>query len=288
MMISSPKNQKNTLVRLAFSVISVLTVGCASIPTAPSPLPPLPPTSATAGTTTIVAIAAPAAPAGPQTNLLDCLGITAIGKCVRMELGRIAGILPVIIPGFNLPFGELANTPPVLPINDPQNLQSSNPAVAAAAAAKREEDAAPQKIAALKYLATRGCSSCNSGTEEALLSGLDDCTESVRFATATALYDAAGRPNRVCKSGNCCSPKIRQKLWEIGYKQDDAANCPIEPSPRVRRASRLALLACGCDCSPLHPPAPTPLEGPDGAPDELPIPPIPLIPAVNQVEQEFQ
>ena len=277
---------------LALALALPLMVGCASIPPAPAPTVP-PPTSATAGTTTIVAIAPPAAPAGPPCNLIDFLGITAICKGLGMELTKIAGCLPNLIPGINgLGLGEFANLPPVLPINDPQNLKSSNPAVAAAAAAMRDEDAAPQKIAALNYLASRGCSSCVPGAEEALLSGLDDCTESVRFAAATSLYDAAGRPCRACKAGNCCSPKIRQKLWELGYKHDELRNnCPIEPSPRVRRQCRLALLACGCDCDcfPSELPTPTPLEGPDASPmetpdaspDGVPLPPEPAITQAN-------
>jgi hypothetical protein len=189
-------------------------------------------------------------------------------------------MLPNIIPGFNSGLGELANMPPVLPINDPANLKSPNPAVAAAAAAKRDEDAAPQKIAALEYLATRGCSSCVVGAEDAMFSGLEDCTESVRFTAATAIYEAAGKPCRVCKAGNCCSPKIRQKLWELGYKLDENTGCPVEPSSRVRRVARLALRACVPDCNPQMAPPSIPTEGPDL---EMPTPvnPPPPIPAVE-------
>jgi hypothetical protein len=236
-----------------------------------------------------VAIAPPAA---PQQNLLDFLGITAIGKCLGQGITCLGVMLPNIIPGFNSGLGDLANMPPVLPINDPANLNSSNPAVAAAAAAKREEDAAPQKIAALEYLATRGCSSCVPGAEEAMLSGLDDCTESVRFAAATAIYEAAGKPCRVCRAGNCCTPKMREKLWELGYKLDENTGCPVEPSPRVRREARLALRACGPDCSPPVPVAPKPMEGPDL---ELPTPikppppaaPVPSLPATDPQAKEF-
>ena len=42
-------------------------------------------------------------------------------------------------------------------IADPANLQSDNPAIKAAAKAKAEQDLAPQKIKAIKYLATVGC-----------------------------------------------------------------------------------------------------------------------------------
>jgi hypothetical protein len=202
-------------------------------------------------------------PAAPQQNLLDFLGITAIGKCLCQGVTWLGGMLPNLIPGLNTGLGEMANMPPVLPLNDPANLNSSNPAVAAAAAAKRDEDAAPQKIVALEYLATRGCSSCVPGSEEAMLAGLDDCTESVRFAAATAIYEAAGKPCRVCRAGNCCTPKIREKLWELGYKVNETTGCPLEPSPRVRRESRIALRACGPDCVPPALPPQRPTEGPD-------------------------
>ena len=271
MVTNLPRLMKCLPVGLVLGLILPLSVGCAMTPTAPPPPPP--PTSAVTGTTTIVAIAPSAA---PLPNLPDFLGITALKTCICQSLSGLAGMLPNIIPGLNTGLGELANAPPVLPINDPANLKSSNPAVAAAAAAMRDEDAAPQKIAALEYLATRGCSSCVPGAEEAMLSGLDDCTESVRFAAATALFDAAGRPCRCCKASSCCSPKIREKLYELGYKYDEITNCPIESSPRVRRESRLALLACGCDCS--SPPtitSPTPVEGPDAPPQ----PPVGLTPA---------
>jgi hypothetical protein len=256
-----------------FAGLALSAAGCASAPVSGAAGGTAPPTSATAGNSTIVAIAPPAA---PQQNLLDFLGITAIGKCLGQGITCLGGMLPNIIPGFNSGLGDLANMPPVLPINDPANLNSSNPAVAAAAAAKREEDAAPQKIAALEYLATRGCSSCVPGAEEAMLSGLEDCTESVRFAAATAIYEAAGKPCRVCRAGNCCTPKMREKLWELGYKVDENTGCPVEPSPRVRREARLALRACGPDCSLPVPAAPRPIEGPDL---ELPTPVKPAAPA---------
>ena len=258
----SPRLINRLRLALALGLVLPLAAGCASTPSAAATAGAAPPTSATAGNSTIVAISPPAA---PQQNLLDFLGITAIGKCIGQGVTCIAGMLPNIFPGMNLGgVGELANMPPVLPINDPKNLSSPNPAVAAAAAAKQDEDAAPQKIAALEYLATRGCSSCVNGAEEAMLAGLDDCIESVRFAAATAIYEAAGRPCRICKGGTCCSAKIREKLWDLGYKLDPLTSCPVEPSPRVRRESRLALRACGPDCNPsVSPASPTPLEGPD-------------------------
>jgi hypothetical protein len=256
---------------LALGLIASLTAGCASAPPSASAAAP-PPTSAAGGANTTIVAIAPAA--APQQNLLDFLGITAVGKCIGQGLTWLGGMLPNIIPGFNTGLGELANTPPVLPINDPANLKSPNPAVAAAAAAKRDEDAAPQKIAALEYLATRGCSSCVVGAEEAMYSGLEDCTESVRFAAATAIFEAAGKPCRVCKGPTCCSARIRQKLWELGYKLKEDG-CPDEPSSRVRRTARLALRACGPDCNPQVPP-PIPTEGPDL---EMPTPVNPRPPA---------
>jgi hypothetical protein len=277
MPVLSPRLIVRFRVCLVLALFAPLTVGCASAPPSAAAAAAAPPTSATAGNSTIVAIAPAAA---PQQNLLDFLGITAIGKCIGQGVTCLAGMLPNIIPGFNSGLGQLANMPPVLPINDPANLKSPNPAVAAAAAAMRDDDAAPQKIAALEYLATRGCSSCVPGAEEAMFSGLEDCTESVRFAAATAIYEAAGKPCQVCKAATCCSAKIRQKLWELGYKLNEETGCPVEPSPRVRRTARLALRACGPDCNPPAPPPPIPAEGPDL---EMPTPvnPRPPSPAID-------
>ncbi|HLJ12375.1 MAG TPA: hypothetical protein VKU82_14365, partial [Planctomycetaceae bacterium] len=264
-----PESLKTLAARSRSGLISALILsfcaGCASTPPGGGAgAAPPPPTSAQAGTQTIVAIAPPAA---PQQNLLDFLGITAIGKCIGQGFTALMGMLPNIFPGMNNGLAEMMNQPPVLAVNDPANLKSSNPAVQAAAAAMQDEDAAPQKIAALEFFAKHGCTSCYPEIEKAMLASLDDCVESVRFAAATAIYEAAGHPCKFCNPGTCCSPAIRERLMEIGYKLSEKTGCPMEPSARVRRVARLALLACGPDCNP--PPAATtpilPAEGPDQA-----------------------
>jgi hypothetical protein len=123
-----------------------------------------------------------------------------------------------------------------------------------------------------------------------MYSGLDDCTESVRFTAATAIYETAGKPCRVCKAGSCCSARIRQKLWDLGYKVNETTGCPLEPSPRVRRVARLALRGCGPDCNPQTAPPSIPTEGPDlemptpvnPRPPNPPVePPIPKLPEAS-------
>ncbi|MDZ4817352.1 MAG: hypothetical protein SGJ20_00090, partial [Planctomycetota bacterium] len=57
-------------------------------------------------------------------------------------------------------FPGLEPKPALLPISDPANLESPNPAVATAAGVKADEDAAAQKVKAIRYLATIGCGGC--------------------------------------------------------------------------------------------------------------------------------
>ena len=221
----------------------ILAGGCASVPISAPPAVP-PPSSATAGSTTIVAIAPPAA---PQMTLLDFLGVNQVAAGLGRGAACVGGCVQTLFPFFGPSITEMANQPPLRAINDPENLKSSNPAVKAAAAAAAEEDQAPQKIAALKYLGRLGCAGCYPGIEEAVLAGLEDCTESVRFAAAMAVFDSTRRPCHSCRSGSCCTPKLRKKLMQMGCFPDDLTGCPKEPSPRVRRAARQALLACGPD-----------------------------------------
>lgn len=219
-------------------------VGCASAPISSTPPVGPPPTSATAGTNTIVAIAPPAA---PQMTLLDFLGVNQMAAGLGRGIACLGGCVQKLFPFFGPSITELANQPPLRAVNDPENLKSSNPAVKAAAAAAAEEDLAPQKIAALKYLARLGCAGCYPGVEEAILASLEDCNEGVRFAAAMAVFDSTRRPCHSCRSGSCCTPKLRKQLMQMGYHPDDRTGCPREPSPRVRRAARQALLACGPD-----------------------------------------
>lgn len=246
----APSRTTNQRIRSMFLFLSVLAnaaLGCATMPGAP-PIP-APPSSAAAGNSTIVAIAPPAK--APCT-IWDFLGVTglckAAGAAVGCEINKLGSFFPGLEPG-----------PPLLAITDPANAKSSNPAVAAAAAAKADEDAAPQKIKALRYLATLGCGGCYPDIEAALLAGLDDCTESVRYEAAKALSETSRIQCRYCDSSRCCSKKVREKLHNIAYKLNESG-CHIEPSARVRRVARVALMNCGCDDC----------EFPDQVPEEGP------------------
>jgi len=163
----------------------------------------------------------------------------------------------------------------VLPLDDPANLSDSAPAsVQKAAEIKAQEDQAAQKIAALRYLATIGCRGCYQSVEDAFISGLEDCTEEVRWEAVKALRDTSTCACQLCNSEACCSEKIQKKLREMAMETDDSG-CPKEPSDRVRRQARLALAECG-------PPPPTPAEetkpvieeGPQEGPDEGPPEPV--------------
>jgi len=224
--------------------------GCMSMPAAGAGAAAAPPTSATAGATTIVAVAPPAS---PPCTIWQFLGADQFHADMAAKCACMLYILRPYLPVLDSP-------PPPPPIDDPANLESPNPAVKAAAEVKGEEDAAPAKAQALEYLASVGCG-CYPDVQEALVSGLDDCTEMVRFAAASALYKAAGHPCQTCKSSSCCGPLVREKLMQIAYETKDNA-CYFEPSARVRRMARLALEACGGAC-----PVPIP-----ELPEEAPVP----------------
>jgi len=208
--------------------------GCASAPKAPKTAAP--PTSAAVGNnTTIVAIAP--APSASSCTLPQFLGLPAIGQALGGGLQRIGSRL---LNGLDLTgrFPGLQPTPPVLPLTDPANMEEgAPPAVQAAAEIKQEEDAAPQKIMALRYLATLGCGGCYEKVEDALLEGMGDCTEAVRFEAVKALQCRPECGCKFCNAPSCCSLKIRKKLMEL-------TTCEKEPSARIRRMARIALQCC--------------------------------------------
>jgi len=144
--------------------------------------------------------------------------------------------------------------PPVKPLADPENLESQNPAIRAAAEIKAEEDLAPQKIKALRYLATIGCG-CYPQVKPALLAALDDCTEQVRVEAAHAFLRVAGSPCTVCNSSTCCDPEVREKLRDKAHGTD-AQGCWNEPSASVRSAAAVALQACEMIAQPEEAPPP--------------------------------
>ncbi len=168
----------------------------------------------------------------------------------------------------------LKRKPPVKPLADPANLQSQNPAIKAAAEIKTEEDLAPQKIKAIRYLATIACG-CYPQVKPALLAALDDCTEEVRFEAAFAFCRSAGNPCTVCNSSTCCDPDVRKKLSDLASGRD-GHDCWKEASSRVRSAAAGALNACEA-VAPPETAAP-----PKEKPKELPVPETP--PSENALE----
>ena len=140
-------------------------------------------------------------------------------------------------------FPGLEGKPPVTAITDPANAESPTPAVKTAAEVKADEDAAPQKIKALRYLATVGCTDCYPDIEKAMLAALDDCTESVRYEAVKAIRKTAGDPCQACLATRCCQPEILKRLRELAYDMREGC-CYKEPSARVRRLARLVLGEC--------------------------------------------
>jgi hypothetical protein len=187
------------------------------------------------GVTFVSAVAGQApAPPAPIPTVWDKLGITGGLSKLRNATVNRNGNRP-----------ELEKKPPLKTIADPANLDPKMPkAVQAAAAIKQQEDLAPQKIKAIKYLATMGCG-CYQKTVDvrgALLEALDDCTEEVRYEAATALCQVAGDPCSQC-GGTCCNAETMNKLQEHASGKD-ANGCFKETSERVRNMAQGALDAC--------------------------------------------
>jgi len=140
----------------------------------------------------------------------------------------------------------LERKPPLKAIADPKNLASPDPSIKKAAEVKAAEDLAPQKIKAVKYLASIGCGCYNrdGSITDAMIKSMDDCTETVRLATVQAIAEAAaGEMCSNCKMRSCCSEEISNKLYELAYERDETG-CYLEPSERVRLAAAEALRAC--------------------------------------------
>jgi hypothetical protein len=138
----------------------------------------------------------------------------------------------------------LEKKPPLKGLADPANLKSDVPAIKKAAEIKAQEDLAPQKIKALKYLAQIGCG-CYGGVAEALTAALEDCTEEVRYQGALAIVQALSSNCQVCQK-TCCTKALAAKMYERAYGQD-ADGCFIEPSERVRGVLLRALDDCPPD-----------------------------------------
>jgi hypothetical protein len=178
---------------------------------------------------------------------------------------------------------KLERKPALKGIADPANQASDNPAIKAAAKIKADQDLAPQKIKAIKFLATVCCGCAKNGAEvkQALLMAMEDCTEEVRYEAAMALCQCAGNPCTLCNKGSCCDADVMTKLQKIATGQDEKG-CWYEPSSRVRAAAQNALSACQMVHGPTAAPEPVlpkPKEKPVGptpkAPKEKPVGPSP-------------
>jgi hypothetical protein len=141
----------------------------------------------------------------------------------------------------------LERKPRLLRIADEANLKSELKPLKVAAEIKQAEDLAPQKIKALKYIGSIGCSCYNKDgeIEAALLEALNDCTESVRMAAICAIKATSGNCacSSPCNDRPCCSKDIQKKLNEMAYGQDDDC-CWKEPNEMIRTAAAQALQLC--------------------------------------------
>ena len=113
------------------------------------------------------------------------------------------------------------------------------------------EDLAPQKIKAIKYLATIGCGCYNKKNadmvETAILEALDDCTADVRREAINLVIKQAGGGccscQTACNAKSCCSEKIYNKLDSMANKTDDDG-CWLEPDSSIRYLAQRAVEAC--------------------------------------------
>jgi hypothetical protein len=211
------------------------------------------------------AVALPPPPTAPFT-LWNFLGIPQGFNKIRDATSNKRGNFP-----------GMERKPPLMALADPKNLNSPVSAIKKAAEIKTEEDMAPQKIKAVKYLATVGCG-CYGGVKEALLESLDDCTEEVRYQTVLAIQDAASLHCETCNRDCCCDEELSKKLAELAYEKNDKG-CWLEPSERVREAAKQAMRACCPGQGPIGEtepgPPPTPPEETIPAPPEVPAEVIP-------------
>ena len=207
------------------------------------------------------AIALPPPPSAPFT-LWNFLGIPQGMNKIRDATSNRRGNFP-----------GMERKPPLKALADPKNLESPVSAIKKAAEIKTEEDMAPQKIKAIKYLATVGCG-CYGGVQEALIDALDDCTEEVRYQTVLAIEDAATMHCNVCNNDCCCNEELTKKLAVLAYELNDKG-CFLEPSERVREAAKRAMRSCCPGQGPIGEDVPVqpsvPLE------ETIPTPPEPTL-----------
>jgi len=177
-------------------------------------------------------------PAEPTPTVWDKLGIPQAMNLAGDQMLNASGDFP-----------KCELKPPLKKLADLANLKSKIPAIKAAAKVKQAEDEAPQKIKAVKYLATIGCGCYDEGDEitDALIASLDDCTEEVRFTTVEALLKRAEKQKKdgACSrcGDSCCSEKLVKKLADVAYGVDDDM-CKLEASDRVRELAVKTLEIC--------------------------------------------
>jgi hypothetical protein len=256
--------QQKTLLVLLGALIGL--TGCAAAPIPPVPAKPdlASALKAAAGADTAIITVSHETPCCPKQTLPQFLGITGAVKGICALTTRLRNRLGMAFPG-------LEATPPLLAITDPANMsEDSPPAVKAAADIKTQEDAAAQKIKALRYLATIGCGGCYPDVEEALIAAMDDCTEEVRYEAVLAVRKTTGVCCVYCSCDACCTEKIQNKLRELANGQNSPC-CGGETSARVRRQARMALAECGPPVVVAKPEAAKPVtEGPKEGPSEGP------------------
>ena len=165
----------------------------------------------------------------------------------------------------------LERKPPLKALADPENLKSDVPAIKKAAEIKQQEDLAPQKVKAVKYLGQIGCG-CYGGVAEALTAALEDCTEEVRYAAALAIVQSLHSNCQICKK-TCCTKELAAKMHERAFEQDETG-CFLEPSERVRAVLQEALNDCPPDTRDIGPVIiPDDTVPPDAVPPRAPIVP---------------
>jgi hypothetical protein len=177
-------------------------------------------------------------------------------------------------------------TPALKSIADPANLQSGNPAIEAAAKIKQQEDMAPQKIKALKYLAKIGCGCYDKAydVKGAFMAALDDCTEDVRLQAAKSIGKAAETQCAVCSKSCCCTAEMMQKLNDVATLRDDEG-CFVETSADVRQAACEALLACKRRVRVYPAPPAVPVRTNEAQPDSEVQPDMPAPPQASSGPQ---
>jgi hypothetical protein len=199
-------------------------------------------------------------PPPPSPTLWSFLGIPQACYKLNAQLFNRRGNMP-----------GLEKKPPLKAIADVANLKSDVPAIKAAAEIKQAEDLKPQKVKAIKYLATIGCGCYDKDGKvtKALLAAMEDCTEDVRLEAVRAIAVAAsGEQCEHCKQRSCCSEDVVKQLSKIAYERDDNG-CFVEPSERVREAAIEAMGICCMDRGPpiqIETTPPRPVEGADQPP----------------------